>query len=99
MPGRPSPVDALATNPPAPVHLPCLTAGLLIMVACTLYPPLLADDVGRADHGLAMTLFWAMSAGFVRGVGFVPRQRAWRVIFSGWSCAAALSLALTVKLS
>jgi predicted membrane protein len=45
-----------------------------------------------------MALFWAMSAGFVRGVGFVPRRWIWRAIFSGWACAAALLLATVLKL-
>ena len=79
-------------------HLPSLGTGLLVMVAGTLYPPLMADASGRADHGLAMALFWAMSAGFVRGVGFVPQRWLWRALFSGWSCAAALALALALKL-
>ena len=80
------------------MHLPSLAAALLIMIAGTLYPPLMADAAGKADHGLAMALFWAMSAGFVRGVGFVPRLWVWRALFSGWSCAAALLLAAVLKL-
>ncbi|WP_230182625.1 cyd operon YbgE family protein [Aquabacterium sp. CECT 9606] len=31
-----------------------------------------------------------MSTGFIRGLGFVPRYWLWRVLFSGWACAAAL---------
>ena len=80
------------------VHGPSLAVALVIMVAGTLVPPLMADATGRADHNLAMALFWAMSAGFVRGVGFVPRGTAWRVLFSGWACAAALLLAVALKL-
>jgi predicted membrane protein len=70
----------------------------LIMVVGTLYPPVMADAAGHADHRLAMALFWAMSAGFVRGVGFVPRLWVWRAIFSGWACAVALLLAAVLKL-
>jgi predicted membrane protein len=85
--------------PAAPrIQLPSLVAALVIMVAGTLYPPLMADAAGKADHNLAMALFWAMSAGFVRGVGFVPRLWVWRALFSGWSCAAALLLAAVLKL-
>jgi predicted membrane protein len=85
--------------PAAPrIQLPSLVAALVIMVAGTLYPPLMADAAGKADHNLAMALFWAMSAGFVRGVGFVPRMWVWRALFSGWSCAAALVLAAVLKL-
>jgi predicted membrane protein len=89
---------AIATTTPARMHLPSLAVGLLVMVAGTLYPPLMADAAGKADHNLAMALFWAMSAGFVRGVGFVPQRLVWRVLFSGWSCTAALALAVVLKL-
>jgi predicted membrane protein len=92
-------VAAAQPAQPAPrVHLPALAVALAIMVGGTLYPPLMADAAGRADHGLAMALFWAMSAGFVRGVGFVPRLWVWRWLFSGWACAAALALAGALKL-
>ncbi len=83
---------------PSRIQWPSLTVALLIMVGGTLYPPLMADAAGKADHDLAMALFWAMSAGFVRGVGFVPRRWIWRAIFSGWACAAALLLAAVLKL-
>jgi predicted membrane protein len=83
--------------PPSRVHLPSLAVALTIMVGGTLYPPLMADAAGKADHALAMALFWAMSAGFIRGVGFVPRLLAWRWLFSGWSCTTALLLAAVLK--
>jgi predicted membrane protein len=91
-------VTAVVPAPPSRVHLPSLAVALIIMVGGTVYPPLMADGAGRADHALAMALFWAMSAGFTRGVGFVPRWWVWRWLFSGWSCAAALSLAVVLKL-
>jgi predicted membrane protein len=89
----------VAASPAAPrTQWPGLAVALVIMVAGTLYPPLMADAAGKADHNLAMALFWAMSAGFVRGVGFVPRLWVWRALFSGWACAAALLLAAVLKL-
>lgn len=78
---------------PTSLHWPSLAAGLMLMLAGTAYPLVFARADGRADHGLALLLFWAMSAGFVRGVGFIPRHWAWRVLFSGWACLAALALA------
>lgn len=75
-----------------------LAAAVAIMLALSLYPPLAADAAGKADHGLSMALFWAMSAGFVRGVGFVPRTRVLRWLFSGWACLASLLAALSLKL-
>ena len=87
----------LSPTPVSRVQWPSLTVALVIMVGGTLYPPLMADAAGRADHTLAMALFWAMSAGFVRGVGFVPRAAVWRWLFSGWACAAALAAAAVLK--
>lgn len=78
---------------PTSLHWPSLAAGLVLMLAGTAYPLVFARADGHADHGLALLLFWAMSAGFVRGVGFIPRHRAWRLLFSGWACLAALALA------
>lgn len=79
------------------MRLPVLAVALFIMLACSLYPPLLANAAGRADHGFALALFCAMSAGFVRGVGFVPRRAAWRWLFSEWACLAALAAAVGLK--
>ena len=79
------------------MHGPSLFAGLAIMVGGTAYPLLMTRASGQADHGLAMLLFWAMSAGFVRGVGFVPRARAWRWLFSGTACALALLMAALLR--
>ncbi|MFT3718213.1 cyd operon YbgE family protein [Pseudorhodoferax sp.] len=81
------------------MHLPSLALAVSIMLAGTLYPPLLADAQGQADHRLALALFWAMSAGFVRGVGFVPRRAPWRWLFSGPAAALALAVALALGLA
>lgn len=84
-------------NTPTTMHFPCLMAGLAIMLVGTVYPPVMSNAAGHADHGLASALFMAMAAGFVRGVGFVPRHWAWRVLFSGWACLAALLAAAWLK--
>lgn len=85
--------------PPMPprMHLPSLLAALAIMLVGTLYPPLMADMTGKADHALALALLLAMSAGLVRGVGFVPYHVLWRIVFSGWTCAVALAVAVVLK--
>ncbi|MCB1974430.1 MAG: hypothetical protein KDE65_08220, partial [Burkholderiaceae bacterium] len=44
------------------MHLPSLLVALSIMLVGSVYPLLFADANGKADHGLAMALFWAMSA-------------------------------------
>ena len=87
-----------AQGPENKLHWPALGVAMLIMLGGTVYPPLMADAAGKADHNLAMALFWAMNAGFIRGVGFVPRYWLWRALFSGWSCALGLLVAAAFKL-
>lgn len=72
------------------IHAASLAAGLIVMAVGTVYPYIMTNRAGHADHILAMLLFWAMSAGLVRGVGFIPRHRVLRALFSGWACALAL---------
>lgn len=88
----------VANAPPSShINLLSLLIAVAIMLACTLYPPMMAAPDGKADHVLATALFAAMSVAFVRGVGFVPRMLVWRWLFSGWTCLAALALAGWVK--
>ncbi len=79
------------------MQLPSLLVGLAIMLGGTAYPLVMANSTGKADHALASMLFWAMSAGFVRGFGFIPDSRPLRWLFSGWACLAALLLAAAVR--
>ena len=94
---------SLGLDGPAPsseatrIRLLPLLLAIAVMLGITAWPGALAGPSGAADHLAAMALFWAMSAGFVRGVGFVPRTAAWRWLFSGWACAAALVLAGALK--
>ena len=90
--------DADAPAPPgAAIHLPSLLAALVIMLGGSIYPFLMTRADGSANHALALALFWAMSAGLVRGVGFVPRANAWRLLFSAGSCMLALALAVWIR--
>ena len=84
-------------NRQARVHLPSLVVALAIMFGGTVYPLLFARANGTADHGLAMALRYPISAGIVRGVGFVPRYRLWGLLFSSWACLAGLSLAAWLR--
>ena len=70
-----------ASNAPR-IHPASLAAGLVVMAVGTVYPYVVTNAAGHADHGLAMLLFWAMSAGLVRtvpvghhGLGFGDRPR------------------------
>lgn len=90
-------MDEVNASRPVAIHLPSLLVALAIMLGGSVYPLMFARADGTADHGLALALFWAMSAGFVRGVGFVPRARGWRLLFSGWSCLAGVLLAVSLQ--
>jgi len=72
---------------------PALLTGLGVMLLMTLWPRIVVTPSGQVDHWSATLFAWAMSAGFVRGVGFVPRHRAPRWLLSGGACALALALA------
>lgn len=80
--------------PAAGTALLPLLAAIVIMLLLSIRPDVLADAQGRADHPAAMLACWAMAAGFVRGVGFVPRFWLWRWIFSAWACALGIALAI-----
>ena len=92
---------AAALTPPTcaatALHWPSLLVALVIMLGGTVYPLLLARANGSVDHGFLVALLWAMSAGLVRGVGFVPRAFGWKLLFSGWSCVVALLLAVGLR--
>ncbi len=74
-----------------------MAAGVCVMLLATLHPPRMTSAEGGADHGMAAARFMAMSAGLVRGVGFVPERALLRWLFSGWTCLAALMLAARLK--
>ena len=83
---------AYASAPPRIRLLPLLTA-IAVMLGITAWPGALAGPDGAADHWAAMALFWAMSAGFVSGVGFRPHNRIARYLFSPLACLAGIALA------
>jgi predicted membrane protein len=87
-----------ARSPATTVHLPSLMVAVAIMLGGTAWPWLMVRAGGaRADHGLTLLLLWAMSAGFVRGVGFVPGRLVWRWLFSARACALALLAAACLR--
>lgn len=75
-----------------------LPLGIAIVLALglTLYPPLLTTPSGKADHLAATLALWSMSAGFVRGVGFIPKHVAARLLFSTPACLIGLALAIAL---
>jgi cyd operon protein YbgE len=91
------------STPPAEARAPklrplSLLVALVIMIGGSIDPYAFARPDGSVDHGFASLMFWAMSAGLVNGVGFIPRWPLWRGLFSGWACLAALLLAAWMRL-
>ncbi|MEJ2125702.1 MAG: cyd operon YbgE family protein [Alphaproteobacteria bacterium] len=69
-----------------------IAIGVTLLI--TIYPHAAARDDGSPDMMAAALMFWAMSAGFVRGVGFIPHNKILAAIFS--LPAALLALAAGV---
>jgi len=60
-----------------------LAAAIALMLLITLMPRGLTTADGSAiSHGPLSLIMWGMSAGFVHGIGFVPRNRILRIVFS-----------------
>ncbi|MES2369389.1 cyd operon YbgE family protein [Thiobacillus thioparus] len=58
-----------------------LVSALALMILVTVFPRGLTVADGRAiSHGVLTFIMWGMSAGFVHGVGFVPRNNVLRVL-------------------
>ena len=83
---------AETASEPGASLLPLIIA-IALTLLLTIYPPILTTPAGKADHAAATLALWSMSAGFIRGVGFVPRQRVLRVLFSTGACLICLALA------
>lgn len=96
--GEASERNGSAEAAPGLAFLP-LTIAIVITLVLTIYPLVLSKADGKADHLAATLLFWAMSAGFVRGVGFVPKHRILRPLLSSAACVLlfVLSVALVAR--
>ena len=49
---------------------------LLILV----YPRILASSAEQLNHGMLILWMWGIAAGFIHGVGYIPRIKIWRVL-------------------
>jgi predicted membrane protein len=56
-----------------------LAVALAISFPVLVWPKLVVTANGSVDHGWLILLMWGIAAGFVHGVGFVPRNRLLRV--------------------
>ena len=80
-----------ATNRIAWIPLLCAIA---IMVTLSIYPNALVKQDEGVDKTSTYLLFWAMSSGFIRGVGFIPQSKILAVLFSGTACFITLFASL-----
>jgi len=60
---------------------------LSLTVLVLAYPRAIATSVSDVRHDLLALMMWGIAAGFIHGVGFVPRLTLWRLMFhpmTGW---------------
>jgi len=58
-----------------------LVPALALMILVTVLPRgLTGPDGSPISHGVLTLIMWGMSAGFVHGIGFVPRNNVLRVL-------------------
>lgn len=56
---------------------------LSFSLACTLSAVILIrPQLFAGSHGLLIVLMWAIAAGFIHGVGYVPVHRFWQIVFA-----------------
>lgn len=66
---------------PATCRLLSLLLASPMALVLLIHPAAMLDEQGHYSHNLLMLVMWGVAAGFVHGVGFVPRAPAWRVLF------------------
>lgn len=59
----------------AGAHALSLFAAVALVALIVFYPRALATSTRDLHHGWLLLMMWGISAGFVHGVGFVPRSR------------------------
>ena len=58
-----------------------LASAFALMILVTVFPRgLTTADGSPISHGVLAFIMWGMSAGFVHGVGFIPRNNALRLL-------------------
>jgi predicted membrane protein len=72
-----------------------LVTAIALMLLVTLFPRALTTaDGSPIGHGVLMLIMWGMSAGFVHGVGFVPRNRLLRLLLGAAAAWALMGVGL-----
>lgn len=72
-----------------------LVAAVVLMLLVTLMPrALTAEDGSPIGHGILALIMWGLSAGFVHGVGFVPRNAVLRLLLGPLAAWPLMALGL-----
>jgi predicted membrane protein len=88
-------VNSLPENPVrAQVSWIPLICAVGIMIALSIYPGFLVKPTGDVDRISAYLFFWSMTAGFIRGVGFIPKTLLLAIIFSGPACLITFTVSV-----
>ncbi|HSH30597.1 MAG TPA: cyd operon YbgE family protein [Thiohalobacter sp.] len=78
-----------------------LACGLSGLSGLILFPPTVVfGGQGGLNHNLSLLIMWGVAAGFVHGVGFVPRMPLWRLVlgpYAAWILMAGGGLWLWLE--
>ncbi len=73
-----------------------LVTAFTLMLLVTLAPRALTVEGGSPiGHGTLLLVMWGMSAGFVHGVGFVPRHALPRIALGSYAAWPLMALGLS----
>ncbi len=64
------------------LHLIVFCLSLIVMILITIWPHFLGVTPKDMNHNAAMILMLGMSVGFVYGIGYIPKTRWLRFVFS-----------------
>lgn len=78
------------------MRLASLLLAIALTCAITVYPNGFLDHAGAVNYGWATLLMWGIAAGFVHGVGFVPRGRLWRLLLGPWTALPLMAAGVTL---
>ena len=65
-----------------PIRGLSLLAAAAVVRVVVLYPRLIAEDGAHVPHGFLVVLMLGMSAAWIHGFGFIPKNRILSILFS-----------------
>ncbi|QTS88663.1 cyd operon YbgE family protein [Ectopseudomonas khazarica] len=77
-------MSELALSERAPLRALSWLLAMPMALVLLIHPGAMLDSQGGYSHSLLMLVMWGVSCAFIHGVGFTPRLRLWRTLFSPW---------------